>query len=56
MPQGGGTLTAAAAASPPKPVQVPPIQPRTPTKACFDAIDANPFHHGLLSALRSYAP
>ncbi len=41
---------AAAAASPPKPVQVPPIQPLTPTKAWFDAIDANPFHHGLLSA------
>jgi hypothetical protein len=56
MPQGGGTLTAAAATAPPKPVKVPPIQPLTPTKAWFDAIDANPFHHGLLSALRTYAP
>jgi hypothetical protein len=29
--------------------------PRRP-KAWFDAVDANPFHQGLLSALRSYAP
>lgn len=56
MPRGAGTLTAAAATAVPTAVGVPPIQPLRPTKAWFDAIDANPFHRGLLSALRSYAP
>jgi len=56
MPSGDDTMTAAAAAAAPTAVPIPPIQPLTPTKAWFDAVDANPFHQGLLSALRSYAP
>jgi 5-methylthioadenosine/S-adenosylhomocysteine deaminase len=56
MPSGGDTMTAAAATAVPSAVRIPPIQPLTPTKAWFDAVDANPFHQGLLSALRSYAP
>jgi hypothetical protein len=30
-------------------VRVPTIQPLTPTKAWFDAVDANPFHQRFLS-------
>jgi 5-methylthioadenosine/S-adenosylhomocysteine deaminase len=56
MPSGDDTMTPAAATAAPSAVRVPPIQPLTPTKAWFDAVDANPFHQGLLSALRSYAP
>jgi 5-methylthioadenosine/S-adenosylhomocysteine deaminase len=57
MPSGhDDTLTAAAATAVPPVVRVPPIQPLTPTKTWFDAVDANPFHQGLLSALRGYAP
>jgi cytosine/adenosine deaminase-related metal-dependent hydrolase len=56
MPRGGGTLTAAGPTATPEPVEIPPIQPLTPTRAWFDAIDANPFHQGLLSDLRSFAP
>ncbi len=56
MPRGGGALTTAGPAAPPKAVKVPAIQPLTPTRSWFDAVDANPFHQGLLSDLRSYAP
>jgi 5-methylthioadenosine/S-adenosylhomocysteine deaminase len=56
MPSGDDTTTAAAATAVPPAVRIPPIQPLTPTKTWFDAVDANPFHQGLLSALRSYAP
>jgi 5-methylthioadenosine/S-adenosylhomocysteine deaminase len=56
MPSGDDTMTAAAATAVPSAVRIPPIQPLTPTKTWFDAVDANPFHHGLLSALRTYAP
>ncbi|MGZ0147108.1 amidohydrolase family protein [Kribbella sp. WER1] len=38
----------------PGPVVVPPLEPLTTGPAWFDAVDANPFHHGLLSGLRSY--
>ncbi len=56
MPQGDGTLTAAAVTATPAAVPIPPIQPLTPTKAWFDAVDANPFHQGPLSALRKLRP
>jgi 5-methylthioadenosine/S-adenosylhomocysteine deaminase len=56
MPSGDDTMTAAAATAVPPAVRIPPIQPLTPTKTWFDAVDANPFHHGLLSGLRAYAP
>jgi 5-methylthioadenosine/S-adenosylhomocysteine deaminase len=56
MPSGDDTMTPAAATAIPAVVRIPPIQPLTPTKTWFDAVDANPFHQGLLSALRSYAP
>jgi 5-methylthioadenosine/S-adenosylhomocysteine deaminase len=56
MPSGDDTMTAAAATAAPSAVSIPPIQPLTPTKTWFDAVDANPFHQGLLSALRTYAP
>jgi 5-methylthioadenosine/S-adenosylhomocysteine deaminase len=52
----GDSMTPAAATAAPSAVTVPPIQPLTPTKTWFDAVDANPFHQGLLSALRRYAP
>jgi hypothetical protein len=39
----------------PEPVPVPSPQPITATGAWFDAVDANPFHGGLLSGLRDYA-
>ena len=48
----GGVLTGAAA---PGPVVVPPLEPLATGPAWFDAVDANPFHHGLLSGLRAYA-
>jgi hypothetical protein len=56
MPSGDPAMTAAAATAVPPAVRIPPIQPLTPTKTWFDAVDANPFHQGLLSALRTYAP
>jgi 5-methylthioadenosine/S-adenosylhomocysteine deaminase len=37
------------------PVVVPSPQPLTTGRAWFDAVDANPFHRGLLSGLRDYA-
>jgi hypothetical protein len=36
-------------------VTVPPLEPLITGPAWFDAVDANPFHHGLLSGLREYA-
>jgi 5-methylthioadenosine/S-adenosylhomocysteine deaminase len=39
----------------PAPVTVPALQPVTATRAWFDAVDAHPFHGGLLSGLRNYA-
>ncbi|HWD79254.1 MAG TPA: amidohydrolase family protein [Kribbella sp.] len=39
----------------PGPVVVPPLEPLTTGSAWFDAVDANPFHGGLLSGLRGYA-
>jgi 5-methylthioadenosine/S-adenosylhomocysteine deaminase len=39
----------------PEPVPVPAPQPVTASRAWFDAVDANPFHGGLLSGLRGYA-
>jgi 5-methylthioadenosine/S-adenosylhomocysteine deaminase len=39
----------------PEAVTVPAPQPITASRAWFDAVDANPFHHGLLSGLRGYA-
>ena len=39
----------------PEPVVVPPLEPLVTGSAWFDAVDANPFHHGLLSGLRAYA-
>jgi 5-methylthioadenosine/S-adenosylhomocysteine deaminase len=39
----------------PDPVTIPPLEPLTTGAAWFDAVDANPFHHGLLSGLRAYA-
>jgi hypothetical protein len=56
MPSGGPAMTTANATAVPPVVRVPPIQPLTPTKTWFDAVDANPFHQGFLSALRTYAP
>jgi 5-methylthioadenosine/S-adenosylhomocysteine deaminase len=47
--------TAAGPLAAPAPVTVPPPQPVTATRAWFDAVDANPFHGGLLSGLRGYA-
>jgi hypothetical protein len=55
MPSGDDTMTTAAATTAPTAVRIPPIQPLTPTKTWFDAVDANPFHQGLLSGLRAYA-
>ncbi|MFD7157994.1 amidohydrolase family protein [Kribbella sp. NPDC059898] len=43
-----------AADSAPDPVAVPPLEPLTTGPTWFDAVDANPFHHGLLSGLRAY--
>jgi cytosine/adenosine deaminase-related metal-dependent hydrolase len=37
------------------PVVVPSPQPLTTGRAWFDAVDANPFHGGMLSGLRHYA-
>ncbi|TDD17792.1 hypothetical protein E1218_27335 [Kribbella turkmenica] len=39
----------------PPPVTIPPLEPLTTGSAWFDQVDANPFHNGLLSGLRSYA-
>jgi 5-methylthioadenosine/S-adenosylhomocysteine deaminase len=39
----------------PEPVTIPPLEPLTTGSAWFDAVDANPFHHGLLNGLREYA-
>jgi hypothetical protein len=39
----------------PDPVKVPPPEPLTTGPSWFDAVDANPFHQGLLSGLRDYA-
>lgn len=39
----------------PEPVVVPALEPLMTGPAWFDAVDANPFHHGLLSGLRAYA-
>ncbi|MGW7682813.1 amidohydrolase family protein [Kribbella sp. NPDC054772] len=39
----------------PIPVTIPPLEPLTTGSAWFDAVDANPFHGGLLSGLRAYA-
>jgi hypothetical protein len=41
-------------ATPPA-VTVPPPEPLITGAAWFDAVDANPFHQGLLSGLRAYA-
>lgn len=43
------------AAEAPEAVVVPPPEPLTTGPAWFDAVDANPFHQGLLSGLRDYA-
>jgi cytosine/adenosine deaminase-related metal-dependent hydrolase len=43
------------AAEAPEPVKVPAPEPLTTGPAWFDQVDANPFHNGLLSGLRSYA-
>jgi 5-methylthioadenosine/S-adenosylhomocysteine deaminase len=56
MPSGDPAMATAAVTAVPPAVRIPPIQPLTPTRSWFDAVDANPFHQGLLSALRSYAP
>jgi 5-methylthioadenosine/S-adenosylhomocysteine deaminase len=56
MPSGDPAMATADATAVPPAVRIPPIQPLTPTKTWFDAVDANPFHQGLLSALRNYAP
>jgi 5-methylthioadenosine/S-adenosylhomocysteine deaminase len=37
------------------PIVVPSPQPLTTGRAWFNAVDANPFHGGLLSGLRNYA-
>ncbi|HET6989560.1 MAG TPA: amidohydrolase family protein, partial [Kribbella sp.] len=39
----------------PDAVTIPPLEPLTTGAPWFDAVDANPFHHGLLSGLRAYA-
>ncbi|MEU8226404.1 amidohydrolase family protein [Kribbella sp. NPDC048915] len=39
----------------PEPVTIPPLEPLTTGRAWLDAVDANPFHQGLLSGLRAYA-
>jgi 5-methylthioadenosine/S-adenosylhomocysteine deaminase len=52
-PETDGTRAGPLAA--PAPVAVPALQPITATRAWFDAVDANPFHGGLLSGLRDYA-
>lgn len=39
----------------PGPVAVPPLEPLITGSSWFDAVDANPFHGGLLSGLRAYA-
>jgi hypothetical protein len=39
----------------PDAVTIPPLEPLTTGASWFDAVDANPFHHGLLSGLRAYA-
>ncbi|NIK60861.1 amidohydrolase family protein [Kribbella shirazensis] len=51
-PELGDDLTARAV---PGPVAIPPLEPLTTGQAWFDAVDANPFHDGLLSGLRAYA-
>jgi hypothetical protein len=43
------------AAETPQAVVVPPPEPLTTGPTWFDAVDANPFHGGLLSGLRDYA-
>jgi 5-methylthioadenosine/S-adenosylhomocysteine deaminase len=43
------------AAEAPGPVTVPAPEPLTTGPTWFDQVDANPFHNGLLSGLRSYA-
>jgi 5-methylthioadenosine/S-adenosylhomocysteine deaminase len=52
-PETDGTRAGPLAA--PGPVTVPALQPITASRAWFDAVDANPFHGGLLSGLRDYA-
>ena len=52
-PETDGTRAGPLAA--PGPVSVPALQPITASRAWFDAVDANPFHGGLLSGLRGYA-
>jgi 5-methylthioadenosine/S-adenosylhomocysteine deaminase len=52
-PETDGTRAGPLAA--PEPVTVPALQPITASRAWFDAVDANPFHGGLLSGLRDYA-
>ncbi len=39
----------------PDAVTIPPLEPLTTGATWFDAVDANPFHDGLLSGLRAYA-
>ena len=51
-PETDGTRAGPLAA--PEPVTVPALQPITASRAWFDAVDANPFHRGLLSGLRDY--
>jgi len=36
-------------------VTIPPFEPLTTGRTWFDTVDANPFHNGLLSGLRTYA-
>jgi hypothetical protein len=40
--------------SPAATLEVPAPQPLTTGRAWLDAVDANPFHGGLLSGLRNY--
>ena len=44
-----------AAGATPEAVTIPPLEPLTTGDSWFDAVDANPFHDGLLSGLRAYA-
>ena len=48
-------VTVNPAGATPDPVTIPPLEPLTTGDSWFDAVDANPFHHGLLSGLRAYA-
>ena len=50
----GGTAWSAGRNDPPLPCPVPELQSLTHDAAWFDAVDANPFHRGLLSALRGF--